>query len=69
MAECTRCGEEITGHYHSEYYNCITGPTWRTNLAYAKINIWQPEQNKGEKPQGIVLCRACYDKFVDFLEQ
>lgn len=69
MAECQRCGREITEHYHSEYYNSIRGMTWRSNVAFAKISVWQPEQNKADKPQNIVLCRDCYEDFVGFLEQ
>lgn len=68
MPECSRCGEEITNTYHSDYYNCMRGMTWRTNLAYAKINVWQPEQGKSAKPETLVLCRDCYKDFVDFLE-
>lgn len=69
MSECARCGSEITKHYHSEYYNCVIGQTFRSNLAYAKINVWQPEQNKSEKPQTITLCEDCYEEFVGFLER
>jgi len=65
---CCRCGSEITETYQKEHFNCVYGPTWRTNTAFAKLNIWQPEQGKSDKPDTIVLCPRCYEEFVDFLE-
>ena len=65
---CDRCGKEIIETYRSEYFNCIRGQTWRTNIAFAKLGLWQPKQNKAEKPQVIALCSECYEEFVDFME-
>lgn len=65
---CGRCGQEIRETHQREHFNCINGPTWRTNVSYAKLNIWQPEQNKSEKPQTVALCSSCYEEFVSFLE-
>lgn len=68
MITCSRCGKEIMDTYQSEYFNCVRGMTWRTNTAYGKLNVWQPEQNKGEKPQTIVMCGDCFEEFIDFME-
>lgn len=65
---CHRCGKEITEMHMSQYFNAVYGPYWRSGLAYAKLNIWQPEQRKSEKAQMVVLCASCYEEFVNFLE-
>lgn len=31
---CCRCGSEITETYQKEHFNCVYGPTWRTNTAF-----------------------------------
>lgn len=68
MITCRRCGKEITDTYQAEYFNCVRGMTWRTNPKYGKLNVWQPEQNKSEKPRTIVLCGDCFEEFIDFME-
>ena len=66
---CERCGKEITETYQSSYIHCGRGVCWRSCQAYGKINLWRPDQGKAEKPQVIVLCQNCYEKFVGFLER
>ena len=65
---CDRCGREVTETYHAQYYNALRGGTWRTNIKWAKLNIWDPEQQKGLQPSRVDLCCDCYDEFITFME-
>lgn len=65
--QCDRCRSKITDTYQSSYVHCNRGVAWRTLTAYGKIEIWRPNQIKSEKPQTIVLCSECYERFKGFM--